>query len=99
MLPETDGSAPEAITKSQFLDMASSVMVASDDVDENELPFLAQLLSMKVSNETKEDVERQRLKGWAVFAVLYSTMFFTTLTLVSSCCTTMPSMVFLLCVD
>ena len=85
MLAHTIGSAAE-VTRDQFLAMASELV--ADDIDDSELPFLAQLLSMKVSQQTKAEVERQRQKGWALFAALYATMFFTTLTLVSSCCTT-----------
>ena len=92
MLTHTIGSAAE-VTRDQFLTMASELV--ADDIDDREQPFLAQLLSMKVSPQTKADVERQRQKGWALFAALYATMFFTTLTLVSSCCKTLSHVRFL----
>ena len=87
MLTHTIGSAAE-VTRDQFLTMASELV--ADDIDDREQPFLAQLLSMKVSPQTKADVERQRPERMGTIAALYATMFFT-LVLVSSCCTTVST--------
>jgi hypothetical protein len=87
LITQNAGSSAAEITREQFMKMANGL---PNEDDTEKLPFLARLLSMKVSKKTRADVERQRQKGWVMCGIFYATMASTTLALVSSCCTSVP---------